>query len=103
MNLSKIHYIAIILSDCKQPEFFYVNKLGFSIIGKTIERKDWKLDLVLMNTRNGDFRRGKPTEACVNDRRKPVGCVILRSAWMAWSRRWKELAEVKGICECVDD
>ncbi len=32
MNLSKIHHIAIIVSDYEAAKDFYVNKLGFPII-----------------------------------------------------------------------
>ena len=47
MNLSKIHHIAIIVSDHEAAKDFYVNKLGFSVIRENYrpERKDWKLDL----------------------------------------------------------
>ena len=47
MNLSKIHHIAIIVSNYKSAKDFYVNKLGFSIIRENYrpERKDWKLEL----------------------------------------------------------
>ena len=45
MNLSKIHHIAIIVSDYEAAKDFYVNKLGFSVIRENYrpERKDWKL------------------------------------------------------------
>ena len=47
MNLSKIHHIAIIVSDYEAARDFYVNRLGFSVIRENYrsERKDWKLDL----------------------------------------------------------
>lgn len=47
MNLSKIHHIAIIVSDYKAAKDFYVNKLGFAVIRENYRsnRKDWKLDL----------------------------------------------------------
>ena len=32
MNLSKIHHIAIIVSDYEAAREFYVNKLGFAVI-----------------------------------------------------------------------
>lgn len=32
MNLSKIHHIAIIVSDYEAAKDFYVNKLGFSVL-----------------------------------------------------------------------
>ena len=47
MNLSKIHHIAIIVSDYEAARESYVNKLGFPIIRENYRpaRKDWKLDL----------------------------------------------------------
>ena len=47
MNLSKIHHIAIIVSNYEAAKNFYVNILGFSVIRENYrpERKDWKLDL----------------------------------------------------------
>ena len=67
MNLSKIHHIAIIVSDYEVAKDFYVNKLGFSVIRENYrpERKDWKLDLRVNEPhRAGDFCRRKPAEAC---------------------------------------
>ena len=56
MNLSKIHHIAIIVSDYEAAKDFYVNKLGFSVIRENYrpERKDWKLDL-RVNTQSWRF------------------------------------------------
>ena len=47
MNLSRIHHIAIIVSDYEVSKDFYVNKLGFQIVRENYrpERNDWKLDL----------------------------------------------------------
>ncbi len=47
MQLSKIHHIAIIVSDYERSKDFYVDKLGFSIIRENYrpDKKDWKLDL----------------------------------------------------------
>ena len=47
MNLSKIHHIAIIVSNYEAAKDFYVNKLGFSVIRENYrsERRDGKLDL----------------------------------------------------------
>ena len=47
MNLSKVHHIAIIVSDYEAAKDFYVNKLGFSVIRENYrsECKDWKLEL----------------------------------------------------------
>lgn len=57
MNLSKIHHIAIIVSNYESAKDFYVNKLGFSIIRENYrsERKDWKLDYVWMSIRSWRF------------------------------------------------
>ena len=47
MNLSKVHHVAIIVSDYEVAKDFYVNKLGFQIIRENFrpELQDWKLDL----------------------------------------------------------
>ena len=52
MNLSRIHHIAIIVSDYEALKDFYVNKLGFQIVRENFrpERKDWKLDLKINET-----------------------------------------------------
>ncbi len=71
MNLSKIHHIAIIVSDYEAAKDFYVNKLGFAVIRENYrpERKDWKLDLrVNEQTELEIFAEGKSSEAC-----KPAG------------------------------
>lgn len=36
LNLSKIHHIAIIVSDYEAAKNFYVNKLGFSVIESSL-------------------------------------------------------------------
>ena len=61
MNLSKIHHIAIIVSDYEAAKDFYMNKLGFSVIRENYrpERKDWKLDLRVMNTQSWRFLQRK--------------------------------------------
>ncbi len=52
MNLSRIHHIAIIVSDYEVSKDFYVNKLGFQIVRENYrpERNDWKLDLKVNET-----------------------------------------------------
>lgn len=49
MNFSKIHHVAIIVSDYEKSKEFYVEKLGFSIIRENYrtDREDYKLDLRL--------------------------------------------------------
>lgn len=53
MNLSKIHHIAIIVSDYEAAKDFYVNKLGFSVVRENYrsERKDWKLTFAAQKMR----------------------------------------------------
>lgn len=36
MNLSKIHHIAIIVSNYESSKDFYINKLGFSVIRENV-------------------------------------------------------------------
>ena len=52
MNLSRIHHIAIIVSDYEASKDFYVNKLGFQIVRENYrpERNAWKLDLKVNET-----------------------------------------------------
>ncbi len=47
MQLSRIHHVAVIVSDYAVSRDFYVNKLGFPIVRENYrpERDDWKLDL----------------------------------------------------------
>lgn len=49
MNLSRIHHVAVIVSDYAVSRDFYVNKLGLPVIRENYrpERDDWKLDLQL--------------------------------------------------------
>lgn len=47
MQTTGIHHVAIICSDYKKSQYFYVNILGFSVIKETFRepRKSYKLDL----------------------------------------------------------
>ncbi len=47
LELSRIHHIAIIVSDYERAKEFYVEKLGFPVLRENYrpERGDWKLDL----------------------------------------------------------
>ncbi|MBR2290402.1 MAG: VOC family protein [Clostridia bacterium] len=51
MNLSKIHHIAIIVSDYQKAKDFYVNQLGFEVIRENFRpnKNDWKIDLKVDN------------------------------------------------------
>ena len=96
MNLSKIHHIAIIVSDYEAAKDFYVNKLGFSVIRENYrpERKDWKLDLrVNEHTELEIFAEENPPKR-VN---RPEACGLRHLAFCVDSveQTVNELAEVR--------
>ena len=102
MNLSKIHHIAIIVSDYKVAKEFYVNKLGFSVIRENYrpERKDWKLDLrVNEYTELEIFAEENPPKR-VN---RPEACGLRHLAFCVESveQMVRELAEVGIECEPI--
>ena len=102
MNLSKIHHIAIIVSDYEAAKDFYVNKLGFSVIRENYrpERKDWKLDLrVNENTELEIFAEENPPKR-VN---RPEACGLRHLAFCVESveQTVNELAEVGIECEPI--
>ena len=102
MNLSKIHHIAIIVSDYEAAKDFYVNKLGFSVIRENYrpERKDWKLDLrVNEHTELEIFAEKNPPKR-VN---RPEACGLRHLAFCVESveQTVKELAELGIECEPV--
>ena len=95
MNLSKIHHIAIIVSDYEAAKDFYVNKLGLSVIRENYrpERKDWKLDLrVNEHTELEIFAEENPPKR-VN---RPEACGLRHLAFCVESveQTVNELAEV---------
>ena len=102
MNLSKIHHIAIIVSDYEAAKDFYVNKLGFSVIRENYrpERKDWKLDLrVNEHTELELFAEENPPKR-VN---RPEACGLRHLAFCVDSveQTVNELAEVGIECEPI--
>ena len=102
MNLSKIHHIAIIVSDYEVAKEFYVNKLGFSVIRENYhpERKDWKLDLrVNEYTELEIFAEENPPKR-VN---RPEACGLRHLAFRVESveQTVKELAKVGIKCEPI--
>lgn len=102
MNLSKIHHIAIIVSDYEAAKDFYVNKLGFSVIRENYrsERKDWKLDLrVNEHTELEIFAEEDPPKR-VN---RPEACGLRHLAFCVDSveQTVRELAEVGIECEPI--
>ena len=101
-NLSKIHHIAIIVSDYDAAKDFYVNKLGFSVIRENYrpERKDWKLDLrVNDNTELEIFAEENPPMR-VN---RPEACGLRHLAFCVDSveQTVNELAEIGIECEPI--
>ena len=102
MNLSKIHHIAIIVSNYKAAKDFYVNKLGFSVIRENYrpERKDWKLDLrVNEHTELEIFAEENPPKR-VN---RPEACGLRHLAFCVDNieQTVKELAEAGIECEPI--
>ncbi|WP_129715218.1 VOC family protein [Pedobacter sp. SYP-B3415] len=51
---NKIHHVALICSDYERSKDFYVNKLGFEVLGEyyRAERQSYKLDLAV----NGQYQ-----------------------------------------------
>ena len=102
MNLSKIHHIAIIVSDYEAAKDFYVNKLGFAVIRENYrpERKDWKLDLrVNEHTELEIFAEENPPKR-VN---RPEACGLRHLAFCVDSveQTVNELVEVGIECEPI--
>lgn len=102
MNLSKMHHIAIIVSDYKTSKDFYVNKLGFGVIRENYrsDRKDWKLDLrVNAHTELEIFVEQNPPERVT----RPEACGLRHLAFYVDSveETVKELTELGIECEPV--
>lgn len=102
MTLSKIHHIAIIVSNYETAKDFYVNKLNFPIIRENYrpERNDWKLDLrVTEYTELEIFAEPDPPKR-VN---RPEACGLRHLAFCVESveQTVKELAEVGIDCEPI--
>ena len=102
MILSKIHHIAIIVSNYETAKDFYVNKLNFPIIRENYrpERNDWKLDLrVNEYTELEIFAEPDPPKR-VN---RPEACGLRHLAFWVESveQTVKELAEVGIDCEPI--
>ena len=102
MTLSKIHHIAIIVSNYETAKDFYVNQLNFQIIRENYrpERNDWKLDLrVNEYTELEIFAEPDPPKR-VN---RPEACGLRHLAFCVESveQTVKELAEVGIECEPI--
>ena len=102
MTLSKIHHIAIIVSNYETAKDFYVNTLNFPIIRENYrpERNDWKLDLrVNEYTELEIFAEPDPPKR-VN---RPEACGLRHLAFCVESveQTVKELAEVGIDCEPI--
>lgn len=102
MTLSKIHHIAIIVSNYETAKDFYVNKLNFPIIRENYrpERNDWKLDLrVNEYTELEIFAEPDPPKRL----NRPEACGLRHLAFCVESveQTVKELAEVGIECEPI--
>ena len=102
MNLSKIHYIAIIVSDYEASKDFYVNKLGFAVIRENYrpERKDWKLDIRVNELMELEIFAEENPPKRVN---RPEACGLHHLAFCVDSveQTVTELTEVGIECEPV--
>lgn len=102
MNLSKIHHIAIIVSDYEAAKEFYVNKLGFTVIRENYrpERKDWKLDLRVNEYTELEIFAEKNPPKRVN---RPEACGLRHLAFCVNSveQTVNELTEVGIECEPI--
>ena len=94
MNLSKIHHVAIIVSDYEVAKDFYVNKLGFAVIRENYrpERKDSLHDALPISEENPPKRVNRP-EAC--------GLRHLAFCVDSVEQTVNELAEVGIECEPI--
>ena len=102
MNLSKIHHIAIIVSNYEAAKDFYVNKLGFSVIRENYrpERKDWKLDLRVNELTELEIFAEENPPKRVN---RPEACGLRHLAFCVDNveQTVKELTEVGIECEPI--
>ena len=102
MILSKIHHIAIIVSNYETAKDFYVNKLNFPIIRENYrpERNDWKLDLRVNEYTELDIFAEPDPPKRVN---RPEACGLRHLAFCVESveQTVKELAEVGIDCEPI--
>ena len=102
MTLSKIHHIAIIVSNYETAKDFYVNKLNFPIIRENYrpERNDWKLDLRVNEYTDLEIFAEPDPPKRVN---RPEACGLRHLAFCVESveQTVKELAEVGIDCEPI--
>ncbi len=102
MNLSKIHHIAIIVSDYEVSKDFYVNKLGFSVIRENFRpaRGDWKLDLRINECTELEIFAEPDPPKRVN---RPEACGLRHLAFCVESveQTAEELAGLGIVCEPI--
>lgn len=102
MRLSRIHHVAIIVSDYAVSRDFYVNKLGFPIVRENYrpERDDWKLDLRVNESTELEIFGVKNPPKRVN---RPEACGLRHLAFHVDSveETVAELEEKGILCEPV--
>lgn len=101
MKLSKIHHVAIIVSDYEASKDFYVNKLGFEIIRENYRpaRNDYKLDLKLGDCELEIFGVQNPPKRITG----PEACGLRHLAFAVDSveETVKELEQKGIVCEPI--
>lgn len=102
MELSRIHHVAIIVSDYEAAREFYVEKLGFRVKRENYrpERGDWKLDLRLSDTVELEIFAEKNPPARVSG---PEACGLRHLAFWVESveETVRELAQKGIVCEPI--
>lgn len=98
MKLSRIHHVAIIVSDYEAAREFYVEKLGFRVKRENYrpERGDWKLDLRLSDTVELEIFAEKNPPARVSGP-EACGLRIWRFGWKAWRKPCTSLPK-RALC-----
>ncbi len=102
MRFSRIHHIALIVSDYAVSRDFYVNKLGFPIVRENFrpEREDWKLDLRVNDETELEIFGVKNPPRRVN---RPEACGLRHLAFQVEDVE-KTVSELEGMgisCEPV--
>lgn len=100
MELSKIHHVAIIVSDYEAAKEFYVEKLGFRVKRENYrpERGDWKLDLRLSDKLEIFAEKNPPARVS-----GPEACGLRHLAFYVESveETVHELAQKGIVCEPI--
>jgi len=101
MLFTKVHHVAIIVSNYEVSRDFYVNKLEFPIIRENFrpERNDWKLDLKCGDVELEIFGVENPPKRVT----RPEACGLRHLAFQVEDvEKFVEILKEKGIeCEPI--